>query len=393
MQRVKPMLRRNALWSGSLLLVIIIATGLFALTQNADAQVGWQTFTDPRYDFTVQYPQEWTVIPRPRDDDPEVYGGVVKLVPPERLQGATPAKIQIGLRTIPLKPAESLTQWFDGFIAISEPFYPSDFNILSQQFIPFPTADGGQAFLVTGVTPLTEFMSVEIPRGEGIWYLWTNMDLTNQADFLAIANSFQFGEDTPFTLEDAFGPVYNPVPRGVDKSQTTTKFKLVRVGLRTASLPAYLPAYWYAPVPSGTTYNVQCGSGAHTGAEYYSADIQVGNGTAVYNTHQSWVDFAGDTMGGYGILVKTSTDFLYSDVYVVRYAHLESVLVSPGQDIGTLRHIAYSDNTGDSSGPHLHFSVQKNGNAENLTGLINFNSFGGWPETNDSSGYCAEMWR
>jgi murein DD-endopeptidase MepM/ murein hydrolase activator NlpD len=47
------------------------------------------------------------------------------------------------------------------------------------------------------------------------------------------------------------------------------------------------------------------------------------------------------------------------------YGHLESISVRDGQSVASGERIAYSGNTGYSTGPHLHFSVFKNGRTVN----------------------------
>ena len=59
----------------------------------------------------------------------------------------------------------------------------------------------------------------------------------------------------------------------------------------------------------------------------------------------------------YGKLVKYQT----TDGYEVMYAHLSEVLVQTGEKIRQGQTIARSGNTGLSTGPHLHYSVWKDG--------------------------------
>jgi murein DD-endopeptidase MepM/ murein hydrolase activator NlpD len=53
---------------------------------------------------------------------------------------------------------------------------------------------------------------------------------------------------------------------------------------------------------------------------------------------------------------------LHADGTMALYAHLQEdgVLVKPGQTVNLGQHIAYSGNTGFTSGPHLHFALQMN---------------------------------
>jgi murein DD-endopeptidase MepM/ murein hydrolase activator NlpD len=52
------------------------------------------------------------------------------------------------------------------------------------------------------------------------------------------------------------------------------------------------------------------------------------------------------------------------------YGHLQSVSVKEGQRVATGQKIAYSGNTGYSTGPHLHFSVFKNGRTVNPNNVL-----------------------
>lgn len=116
----------------------------------------------------------------------------------------------------------------------------------------------------------------------------------------------------------------------------------------------------------------------------------MGNGTGVHAAKRSWVDFAGWDNTGYGNLIKASTDFIYPRVYTSYYAHLQSFLVSPGQEIGTTQLIAYSDNTGQSTGPHLHFHVRSGPDAVDVRDLDDFSENGLYPS---GSGVCGSMYR
>ena len=89
-------------------------------------------------------------------------------------------------------------------------------------------------------------------------------------------------------------------------------------------------------------------SGHHTGVDY-----AVPTGTLVVAASQGIVAEVSEG-GPYGLqVVLKHPGGLYS-----QYAHLSSVSVSPGQDVDPGESIALSGNTGNSTGPHLHFEIR-----------------------------------
>lgn len=83
-------------------------------------------------------------------------------------------------------------------------------------------------------------------------------------------------------------------------------------------------------------------------------DYAVGNGTNCYASMPGTVQSSGynSAAGNYVIIQVNSTTR-------IRYNHLQTRLVSTGQKVAEGHLIARSNNTGDSSGPHLHFAVYR----------------------------------
>lgn len=83
-------------------------------------------------------------------------------------------------------------------------------------------------------------------------------------------------------------------------------------------------------------------------------------GTPVYASCGGTVARAG-WLSGYGYCIYIN----HPDGKQTRYAHLSKVLVSAGQSVSQGQKIALSGNTGNSTGPHLHFEIHVGGKAVN----------------------------
>ena len=90
---------------------------------------------------------------------------------------------------------------------------------------------------------------------------------------------------------------------------------------------------------------------SHTGI-----DIASNQGTAVYASDGGTVTLAGWN-GGYGNCIMID----HGNGYVTLYGHLSSISVSVGQTVSQGATIGAVGSTGNSTGPHLHFEVLKNG--------------------------------
>lgn len=90
-------------------------------------------------------------------------------------------------------------------------------------------------------------------------------------------------------------------------------------------------------------------------------DIHNGVGTPVYATGDGTIEFAGSTGSAYGTAVDINHGFGYNTYY----AHLSRPVVHAGQKVKRGELIAYSGNSGRSSGPHLHYEVRQNGESKN----------------------------
>lgn len=89
-------------------------------------------------------------------------------------------------------------------------------------------------------------------------------------------------------------------------------------------------------------------------------DIRANEGTAVKCAIDGTIAETGySTVFGNFIIVK------HSNGYQTLYGHLSKILVSTGQNVSQSTVIGLTGNTGMTTGPHLHFSIFKNGSAIN----------------------------
>ena len=109
-----------------------------------------------------------------------------------------------------------------------------------------------------------------------------------------------------------------------------------------------------------------------SGDFHYGLDIGIPNGTRVMSTGPGKVIFAG-VKGGYGNLVEVA----HPDGTVTFYAHLQRATVRVGESVAPGQLIALSNNSGNSTGPHLHFGVEKGGRFVNPRDHFSFPGVGG----------------
>jgi murein DD-endopeptidase MepM/ murein hydrolase activator NlpD len=101
------------------------------------------------------------------------------------------------------------------------------------------------------------------------------------------------------------------------------------------------------------------------GRMHEGIDLAVPSGTAVVSAAAGSVIYAG-WMGGYGNLVVID----HGGGISTAYGHNTSITVGTGQQVAQGQLIAYSGNTGNSTGPHVHFEVRVNGGAVDPLGYL-----------------------
>ena len=98
-------------------------------------------------------------------------------------------------------------------------------------------------------------------------------------------------------------------------------------------------------------------------------DFGIPNGTPVVAAAKGTIDKVSFEDGGYGNYVKIKhTDG--STVYYTYYAHLMQASVTAGQNVEAGTVIGFSNNTGASTGPHLHFGLRKSDTSDAYKGYM-----------------------
>ncbi|MEU6910856.1 M23 family metallopeptidase [Streptomyces coeruleorubidus] len=101
-------------------------------------------------------------------------------------------------------------------------------------------------------------------------------------------------------------------------------------------------------------------------------DFAVPSGTQVVAAHGGTVVKAGGNGAGDGPAYGNAVVIKHGNGTYSQYAHLSKVKVSIGQVVKTGQEIARSGNTGNSSGPHLHFEIRTTANYGSAVDPVKF---------------------
>ncbi|KUN78800.1 M23 family metallopeptidase [Streptomyces griseoruber] len=137
-------------------------------------------------------------------------------------------------------------------------------------------------------------------------------------------------------------------------------------GVASAAVPAAKTAVsanaWVKPVAHYTKSATFHQAGAMWQSTHSGQDFAVPSGTKVVAAHGGTVVKAGGNGAGDGPAYGNAIVVKHGNGTYSQYAHLSHIDVKVGQIVKTGQRIALSGNTGNSSGPHLHFEIRKTAN-------------------------------
>ncbi|MFI5621026.1 M23 family metallopeptidase [Streptomyces sp. NPDC051567] len=129
---------------------------------------------------------------------------------------------------------------------------------------------------------------------------------------------------------------------------------------------------WKKPVDKYTLSATYGKGGSMWSQKHSGQDFAVPTGTPVKSIHNGVVVKAGPNGGGDGPAYGNAVVIKHPNNTYSQYAHLSQIKVKTGQKVFTNQLIALSGNTGNSSGPHLHFEIRTTPNYGSAINPVTF---------------------
>lgn len=146
--------------------------------------------------------------------------------------------------------------------------------------------------------------------------------------------------------------------------------EVITIGTKSTGNVSYLTKYLWPTKETGFFISAYYGDDRN----HKGLDIATPVGTEIFAADEGTVTNAGYDEKGYGYYVIIT----HKDGYKTLYGHCSVLLVSSGDAVDRGDLIAYSGNTGNTTGPHLHFEVRYNGDRIDPAPFLGIN-----PETGE----------
>ncbi|MGV9252950.1 M23 family metallopeptidase [Streptomyces sp. NPDC003697] len=159
----------------------------------------------------------------------------------------------------------------------------------------------------------------------------------------------------------------------VAKTVAVTKAVAAPAAVHKVAVPVKTAvASWVHPVEHYTLSASFAQDGSHWAHKHSGQDFAVPAGTEVVAAHSGTVVKAGPNGAGDGPAYGNAIVIQHGDGTYSQYAHLSRVDVRIGQSVAAGEHIALSGNTGNSTGPHLHFEIRTTPNYGSAVNPVTF---------------------
>ncbi|MFG2114268.1 M23 family metallopeptidase [Streptomyces sp. NPDC048718] len=142
------------------------------------------------------------------------------------------------------------------------------------------------------------------------------------------------------------------------QAQAAAQVKAAVSKAQVKAVSAAKSAAWVKPVSSYTLSASYNQGGAMWASKHSGQDFAVPVGTPVKSVGEGTVVKAGPNGGGDGPAYGNAIVVKHAGGTYSQYAHLSKIQVTVGQKVSAGQQIALSGNTGNSSGPHLHFEIR-----------------------------------
>ncbi|MEU9082560.1 M23 family metallopeptidase [Streptomyces sp. NPDC048357] len=131
-----------------------------------------------------------------------------------------------------------------------------------------------------------------------------------------------------------------------------------KAAAKPAAKPAAKTGLWDKPLEKYTLSATFGKGGSMWSHKHSGQDFAVPVGTSVKSAAAGTVVKAGPNGGGDGPAYGNAIVIKHANNTYSQYAHLSKIQVKIGQKVAASQRIALSGNTGNSSGPHLHFEIR-----------------------------------
>lgn len=180
--------------------------------------------------------------------------------------------------------------------------------------------------------------------------------------FGAGASAVAAGAEAPLAMDTAAAVAAQAEAQAQAAAKTAqaAKAKAVKAAVKKAAAAgkAVKAVGWVKPVTRYTLTASYNQGGAMWSHKHSGQDFAVPVGTPVKAVHGGTVVKAGPNGGGDGPAYGNAIVIRHANGTYSQYAHLSKINVSIGSKVRTGQSIARSGNTGNSSGPHLHFEIR-----------------------------------